>query len=567
MASRNIIRSAGLSALLSLGLATNGVPILSPEATQQAVASSTCQSSTPSLVNGSFESFPNPDLVSFSSPINGGWHSYAGGPNQILFLNQNQPDQVVPGWKTTAGDQLIEIQRQVPGFAQDGTHTSGPYFDTHNAQPADGDFFAELNANNLAAFYQDIEAVVGQTYYWSVKHRGRQFASSQTDTMIVKIGPPSSLATQTGVKRYRPINDPYSGSPVYGSPDSESVSIFRTALEDGWVRYQGSFAPSVSETIRFQFEASSGGSVGNFLDDVQFTVFKACAAEVSVTAGTETQLDVTSTAISLGDDQELQSARVLGDIPGTVVVDGDNIRFETEYNGDVDVEYVIGMDFGGTTLTQTGLITFRVTGGVAPPPVVQASTPRIEQNGPKIPSLPGKNLFPNNVLKLTGTKLDKITDLSIGGFSADFKVFSAEEAEVRIPSVLKPGNYDLVALTAYLGKFTFIEAIQIRPPLKSISVTTVGKSIVGELGSKLHVRVAQGRDKMLNKARCIVNSSSLAKSTSEAEKLCARLKATNPELLVSVIEPRASASGSKVTARVVWGWVKAEAGPAVWLNR
>jgi hypothetical protein len=198
---------------------------------------------------------------------------------------------------------------------------------------------------------------------------------------------------------------------------------------------------------------------------------------------------------------------------------------------------------------------------------VQAATPRIEPNGPKILSLPGKNLFPNTVLKLTGTKLDKITDLSIGGFPSDFKVFSAEEAEVRIPSVLKPGSYNLVALTAHLGKFTFIEAIQIRPPLKSISVTTVGKSIVGELGSKFHVRVAQGRDKMLNKARCIVNSSSLAKSTSEAEKLCARLKATNPELLVTVIEPRASSDGSKVTARVVWGWVKAEAGPAVWLNR
>jgi hypothetical protein len=567
MARKSKSLNIALSALLAIGFAASGVPDFTPEGSKYALASSDCQSSTPSLVNGSFESFPNPDVVSLSSPVNGGWHGYAGGPNQILFLNQNQPDQVVPGWKTTAGDQLIEIQRQVSGFEQDGTFRSGSYFDTHNAQPAHGNFFAELNANNLAAFYQDIEAIVGQTYYWSVRHRGRQFASSQTDTMLVKIGPPGSLAVQSGVKRYRPTNNPFTGSPVYGEPDSQSVSIFRTALEDGWVRYQGSFTPSVSETIRFQFEASSGGSVGNFLDDVQFTVFKACAAEVAVAAGTETQLDVTSTAISLGDDQELQSARVLGDIPGTVIVDGDNIRFETDYNGDVDVEYVIGMDFGGTTLTQTGLITFRVTGGVAPPPVVQAATPRIEPNGPKILSLPGKNLFPNTVLKLTGTKLDKITDLSIGGFPSDFKVFSAEEAEVRIPSVLKPGSYNLVALTAHLGKFTFIEAIQIRPPLKSISVTTVGKSIVGELGTKFHVRVAQGRDKMLNKARCIVNSSSLAKSTSEAEKLCARLKATNPELLVTVIEPRASSDGSKVTARVVWGWVKAEAGPAVWLNR
>lgn len=554
-----------VSALLAVAFAASDVPNFTPEGSEFAIASGTCQSSTPSLVNGSFESFPNPDVASFSNAINGGWHGYAGGPNQILFLNQNQQDQVVPGWKTTAGDQLIEIQRQVSGFAQDGTFTSGPYFDSHNAQPADGNFFAELNANDLAAFYQDIEAVVGQTYYWSVKHRGRQFSSSQTDTMLVKIGPPGNLTVQSGVKRYRPTNNPYSASPIYGDPDPQSVTIFSTALEDGWVRYQGSFTPSTSETIRFQFEASTGGSVGNFLDDVQFTVFKACAAEVAVTAGTETQLDVTSAAISLGDNQELQSARVVGDIPGTVVVDGDNIRFETDYNGDVDVEYVIGMDFGGTTLTQTGLITFRVSGGVAPPS--QASAPRVEQIGPKITSLPGKNLFPNSVLKLTGSKLDKISGLSMGGIPLAFLVYSSESAEVRLPAVLAPGRYDIVALTAYWGKTTYIEAIEIRPPLKSISKTTVGKSILTERAVKIHQKTAMSRDPMLNKVRCIVNSSDFAKSVSSAEKLCARLKAANPEILETVIEPRSSNKHSIVTAKVVWGWVKPESAPEVWLNR
>jgi hypothetical protein len=565
MARKSKYLGLAMAALLAFGFVVSGVPELSPRGSNFAIASSTCQSSTPSLVNGSFESFPDPDVVSISNPVNGGWHAYAGGPNQILFLDQNQPDQVVPGWKTTAGDQYIEIQRQVSGFAQDGTSRSGAYFDTHNAQPADGNYFAELNANQMAAFYQDIEAVVGQTYYWSVKHRGRQFAANQTDTMLVKIGPPNNLAIQSGVKRYRPVNDPYSGSPIYGDPDPQTVSVFETALEDGWVRYQGSYTPSLSETIRFQFEASTGGSVGNFLDDVQFTVFKACAADVAVTAGTETQLDVTSTAISLGDNQELQSARVLGDIPGSVVVDGDNIRFETEYNGDVDVEFVIGMDFGGTTLTQTGIITFRVTGGVAPP--AQASAPRVEQIGPRITSLPGRMLFPNTTLQLEGTKLDKISGLLLGGVPLAFTAYSTQSGEVRLPTILAPGRYDLVATTEYWGKTTYIDAIEIRPPLKSVSKTTASKNFIRERAVKIQQSFAQHRDPMLNKVRCVVNSSDFAKSAFEAGRLCSRLKAVNLDIREVVLEPRSTVRGTMVTAKVVWGWAKADSVPEVWVNR
>lgn len=529
-----------------------------------AIASTSCESTTPTLQNGSFETLPN--VASFSNPVNGGWHGYAGGPPQVLLLNQNQPDQRILGWKTTAADQYLEIQRQLPGYAQDGSFRSGAYFDTHNAQPADGQYFAEINANYLAAFYQDIEAQVGQTYYWSIKHRGRQFSVNAVDEMLVRIGPPNAMVQQTGVKRFRPINNPYTGSPIYGDADTNSVSVFRTALEDGWVKYQGSYVPSVSETVRFQFEAASGGSVGNFIDDIQFTVFKACAAEIQVTAGTEAAIDVTSAAISLGDDQELVGARVLGGVQGQVVVEGNSIRFEGEQNGDVDVEYTVGMNFAGSTLTQTGVITFRVSGGVDAPAPVSQDTSAPRYRGPEFYGPAHFGVLPGSAISIAGRNLETIKSLYLGDTEVEFRQSSAEELQVHVPTNFLPGSYSLKALagrhgTAYFENFVSVRAM----PLGFTKVTSSNKKL-STVALLSHVIAARKKDPLLNRVQCVVNSSSAERSRENAAKLCALVAKSIKGVSKFEIVTRSTVLGSRVYAKVNYSYVPETSGTGVWLN-
>ncbi len=538
--------------------------VSTPHRGDYALASTSCESTTPTLQNGSFENLPN--VASISGLLYGGWHAYGGGPRQVLLLNQSIPDQVLPGWKTTAADQYLEIQRQVPGYEQDGTYRSGAYFDTRNAQPADGQYFAEINANQMAAFYQDIEAQVGQTYYWSIKHRGRQFAANATDQMVVKIGPTSSLAIQTGVKRFRPTNNPYSGSPVYGAADTESVSIFRTALEDGWVKYQGAYVPSVSETIRFQFEAATGGSVGNFIDDIQFTVFKACAAEVTVTAGTEAAVDVTSAAISLGDDQELVGARVLGGVQGQVVVEGNSIRFEGEQNGDVDVEYTVGMNFAGSTLTQTGVITFRVTGGVdAPAPVAQdSSAPRYR--GPEFYGPVHSGVLPGSAIRVAGRNLETIKSLYLGEAEVEFRQTAPEELLVHIPNNFLPGTYGLKALAGRHGVAYFENFVQVRNLPLAFTKVTSANTRLKTVALLSQVVTARKKDPLLNRVQCVVNSNSLERSRENAAKLCALVAKTATGVTKFEIVTRATVRGERVYAKVNYSFVPETSGSGVWLN-
>ena len=536
---------------------------VNPNTSTFAIASSTCESSTPTLQNGSFENLPN--VASISNPVYGGWHGYAGGPPQVLLLNQNQPDQRIQGWKTTAADQYLEIQRQLPGYAQDGTRRSGAYFDTHNAQPADGQYFAEINANYLAAFYQDIEAQVGQTYYWSVKHRGRQFAANATDTMLVRIGPPGALVQQTGVKRFRPINDPYTGSPVYGNADTESVSIFRTALEDGWVKYQGAYVPSLSETIRFQFEAASGGSVGNFIDDIQFTVFKACAAEVAVTAGTEAAIDVTSAAISLGDDQELVGARVLGGVEGQVIVEGNSIRFEGEQNGDVDVEYTVGMNFAGSTLTQTGVITFRVSGGVDAPVAAAVDNTPVRYRGPEFFGPAHVGVLPGSTLRVEGRNFDTIQKLYLGETEVDFKLTGEQQLAIKIPLDFAVGSYDLKAIAGRHGTAHFDNFVGLRALPAAFSKLTASSGKITGVALLSQVVSARKKDLMLNKAQCVVNSSSLERSRENAARLCSLVAKAAKGVSQFEIVTRATVTGNRVFARVSYGYVPDSSDSAVWL--
>lgn len=229
------------------------------------------------LINGSFEDYTldTPPYASMGEPsIIGNWMNDWGVPEHFLFLDLDEAPQALPGWSTTNSDNIIELQRQVAGYEQDGTHSSGGYFDSYAVQPADGDVWGELNSTQEAALYQDIELTSGIEYTWSIKHRGRVFAADGTDEMKVLIGVAGgSLTQQTSIERFDPTNaNVFVGTPTYDDT-STSVSQIRGTISDGWVMYRGTFTPDATDTYRFQFEAVDGWAptVANLLDDIEFT--------------------------------------------------------------------------------------------------------------------------------------------------------------------------------------------------------------------------------------------------------------------------------------------------------
>ncbi len=138
-------------------------------------------------------------------------------------------EDAVPGWETTASDNKIEIWTD--GFL--------------GVQAQEGRQFFELNANLVAALYQELCLEPGSTIKWSVNHRGR----SGVDVADVRIG-----------------------GTVLGA---EIVQI----MSDGnteWGYYEGTYTvPEDQETTFFVFNSvsASGGSqsVGNLLDNFEIS--------------------------------------------------------------------------------------------------------------------------------------------------------------------------------------------------------------------------------------------------------------------------------------------------------
>ncbi len=138
-------------------------------------------------------------------------------------------EDAVPGRETTATDNKIEMW--VSGF--------------QGVPAQEGRQFFELNANQVAALYQELCLEPGATIYWSVWHRGR----TGVDVAEVKIG---------------------------GSIESAEIQATMSDGTSGWGHYSGSYnVPSDQTTTFFVFEsvssASSSQSVGNFLDNFEIS--------------------------------------------------------------------------------------------------------------------------------------------------------------------------------------------------------------------------------------------------------------------------------------------------------
>ena len=92
----------------------------------------------------------------------------------------SQPDQsAVPSWNTTAFQGKIELFRK-----NTGTYIAGVAL-----EPTDGNYAAELNADEESTLYQNVKTTSSSVYEWGLDHGAR----NGTDIMALVIGPKQSV--------------------------------------------------------------------------------------------------------------------------------------------------------------------------------------------------------------------------------------------------------------------------------------------------------------------------------------------------------------------------------------
>ena len=194
-------------------------------------------------------------------------------------------------WKTTASDAQIEYV----SAATDKYDNNSENGETHAQQSlkwhkveaaAHGTQFAELNANEPGALYQDVLTTPGAKLYWQLYHRGRgtkMYDSSQKDTMYVVIMS-TKLAKQYNVVSQSAVQDVITN--VQNNTDKYPGASVATITDDNvqWYCHTGDYDVSEKQYLtRFFFLAgetaydksgsndAKAGTVGNHLDNVSFS--------------------------------------------------------------------------------------------------------------------------------------------------------------------------------------------------------------------------------------------------------------------------------------------------------
>ncbi len=196
--------------------------------------------------------------ICFENIINESFENPVIPASTYRLFNQND----VPGWLTTATDGQIEI-----------------WSDNFLGVPAfNGNQFAELNATQNSALYQNLCLTPGTVMNWSLRHRGR----SGTDVMRVRIGADLASATEQAV-----------------------MSDGNTA----WGLYSGTYTVPLGQTNTvFIFEAVStaGGnlSVGNLIDDIRIDIADVPVCQDTDNDGLPDSLDLDSDGDGCSDANE-----------------------------------------------------------------------------------------------------------------------------------------------------------------------------------------------------------------------------------------------------------------------
>jgi hypothetical protein len=189
-------------------------------------------------------------------------------------------------------------------------------------------------------------------------------------------------------------------------------------------------------------------------------------------------------------------------------------------------------------------------GSQTPPGATEAPT----YNGPSFAS-PTKLFSEGDAVSLVGKRMSGIYSVEVNGLTATLSSATETSVTFELPKGLAPGTYDVIVYSS-AGKLTQIRALNVRAPKKSFAFTTKSIDNLSPESLDEHKLVASIQDSVLNKARCIVNASSLAEAKLQAEALCAAVQTENQNIDQVVIEPRSTVSGRMVYARVVYGWTQ-----------
>ena len=237
-------------------------------------------------------------------------------------------------WLTTASDHQLEFWRS--GF--------------QSVPSGEGNQFAELNANQFAGLYQDIETVSGTVIRWSLQHRGRD----GTESIRVLIGATTGSTTYTS-STGATYSVPGTFTPATGV-SATKAGITTNNVEDGtgaWGTWTGSYTvPAGQATTRFLFisfnPGASNNSSGNFLDDIQFTPTLACPDEASIIVG--------RSAVSFSpitNDFRPNTGNTITVVSttgvGTATVSGTNLQLSSSTVGSFTVRYRLTNSFGDTS--------------------------------------------------------------------------------------------------------------------------------------------------------------------------------------------------------------------------
>ncbi|GAB2467507.1 hypothetical protein GCM10027082_18990 [Comamonas humi] len=197
-----------------------------------------------SFVNPSFET---PALTA-SSPSNGCY----------VQLDRS----AVPSWNTTHRSMNGSGNCASPQPARPGNLVELWRDRFNGVRARDGLNFAELNAEEASRIYQNICMFQGERVGWRFSHRGRNGANTY-DRAQMKVGSTGSIV-QVGT------TTDGSYEPVQIFPGYDATAAVSTNPTNGWRDYSGQFTyPESSGTSNIGFEAVSGTTVGNFLDNIQ----------------------------------------------------------------------------------------------------------------------------------------------------------------------------------------------------------------------------------------------------------------------------------------------------------
>ncbi|MDB5743499.1 MAG: conserved repeat domain protein [Polaromonas sp.] len=171
----------------------------------------------------------------------------------------------VPGWTSTepTGANGGDCTGQVPG-----PNAIEIWRNSFQGVPAfAGAQHVELNAHSAARLSQSICMQNGDTVTWAYSHRAR---SANTENATFSVGGASNAVH---IARTSTTGSVSTSTCVTGNPLIAGASCAGTASTSNWGRYTGTFTWQGSGGDQsIGFEATNGGSLGNFLDDVSFTL-------------------------------------------------------------------------------------------------------------------------------------------------------------------------------------------------------------------------------------------------------------------------------------------------------